>query len=158
MTFNNLWRKKCCLIIYSTELTPGPFLPAVTHHVFLFFRDMSSDSDVVDQSRHLSRDVHWWKLHGEGTEMWKLHLPPMPLLLCHYRWGMYFRQRVSWGPACNVSKENCVFARSPCVCVCLFSMCEEKLRFLSRWLGSSLHFPPRAQFRFWITNHLLFLS
>lgn len=74
------------------------------------------------------------------------------------RRGMFWRQRVSQGAGCNVGKENWVHI-CVCVCVCVSSQSMfEKFRFLSRWLGSSSHSPPHAQFTFWIKNHLLFLS
>lgn len=103
-----------------------PTEPTVPHHVQLFcwgwsIQTYESRSPVMGALWYGSRNVN---------------IPPT-IHVSSLTDEPFMRQKVSWGPDCDAIKEIWVCSYVT-VCVC---MCEEKLRFLSRWLGSILAFP-----------------
>lgn len=115
------------------------------------YRNMSSYSVGVDQSRPMSHIVQWWEVYGMGAEMWTLHLPSM-CLLCHWQMKHLWGRR--WAEGLTVTPSRKSVHMWLCVSVCV----KKSWGFYPGGLGQSMHFPPCVQFRFWATNHRLFFS
>lgn len=89
--------------------------------LFILIRGMSSYSNAVDNSRHLRHDVQWREVHGEGADMWKVHLSCMVFLLCHSKMRHVFEAEGEprgwlWSQQGKVSAYLCA-----CMCVCSFT-------------------------------------
>lgn len=142
VTFSSLWREKCWNLLQA--LFCVPYHPMT---LFVLETGLAVLSDVWVSCRVTGSFCKWGQICGRC-----IYYPWLPPGVTQAVGEL----RGSQVPVMTLYM-SCFFV----MCVYLYvqyCVWEDTLRFLSKWLGSSLRYPPHAMLRFRITNQPLCLS